>query len=50
MPAATGVRGPEGFGSRKFLPGRGYLLWNERHDRRDIVPPSSAINLRVGVT
>ena len=39
LPAATGVRGPEGFGRGKFLPGRGYLLWNERHDRRDIVPP-----------
>ena len=35
----TGVHGPEGFGSGKFLPGRGDLPWNERHDRRDIVPP-----------
>ena len=33
------MRGPEGFGSGKFLPGRGYLLWNEHHDCRDIVPP-----------
>ena len=31
LPAATGVRGREGFGSGKFLPGRGYLLWNDQH-------------------
>ena len=31
LPAATGVRGPEGFGSGKFLPGRGYLLWNDQY-------------------
>ncbi|CAM9437473.1 unnamed protein product, partial [Ascophyllum nodosum] len=25
------VRGPEGFSCGKFLPGRRYFLWNERH-------------------
>ena len=36
----TGVRGPEGFSCGKFLPGRRYFLWNERHNRRDIIPPA----------
>ena len=35
LPAATGVRGPEGFGSGNSLPGRGCRLWSERRDRRE---------------